>query len=222
VRKIAEHPGQRIRTLPNEMANEVIIDRVALRQREQRLGQFPNVVVSLHVNVRFGVSGAAEIIQPNRSDERRDEEGAEREICQPLVRHKKRDRAEKKKKRPDDTDDAPRRLVMDVAVNREGADAVDGEITKAKIFELLTENAGDESEQHRPFVARNEFKPVVPRLVVAVTFAAGFEPWFVSHEYVFHAVPVKERAGIEKHDERDADESDYGKIDIVPFLFHPF
>src|SRR5688572_5391192 len=55
LREIAEHPREGIGAGANEMADQLIVSRVGLGQAEQRLGQLPDVVVSLNVDIRLRV-----------------------------------------------------------------------------------------------------------------------------------------------------------------------
>src|SRR5262249_39923245 len=53
--ELAEDPGQRIGAGANNMANKLIRARIRMRQSQDWIGEFVNVVVSLDVDVRLGV-----------------------------------------------------------------------------------------------------------------------------------------------------------------------
>src|ERR1700730_9115362 len=79
--EIIEHPRQRIRAWPNNVANQVITPRMGMGQLQDRIGEFVNVVITLDVNVRFSVGGAAKIIQPNAISERNADHDARQKLC---------------------------------------------------------------------------------------------------------------------------------------------
>ena len=68
--EIVEHPWQRIRARANNVTNQLISARIGVGQLQHRIGEFVNVVISLDIDVRLGVGGAAEIIQPDAVPER--------------------------------------------------------------------------------------------------------------------------------------------------------
>ena len=52
-RKVPEHPWEGIGAGADQMAYELIVGWIRFRQAKKRFRELPNVVVGLHVNVRF-------------------------------------------------------------------------------------------------------------------------------------------------------------------------
>src|SRR5438552_16730373 len=62
--KITQNPWKWINAGPNQMPGQLMVGRILSCQLQQRLGQFKDVIVSLHIDVRLGICCAVEIVQP--------------------------------------------------------------------------------------------------------------------------------------------------------------
>src|SRR5205085_8029023 len=86
----------------------------------------------------------------------------------------KADRDEKQ--RPDDTDNAPGRFVVDDAVSNEYSHSRDGEIAEADLAEKQAKGGQNQSGADGPLIASDEKKPVVEGLFVAVAVVTSLKP----------------------------------------------
>ena len=107
---------------------------------------------------------------------------------------------ESEEQRPDDANDAPGRFISDDTVSRERADPKMARKRRVRIRKRKETPHRDQSGANRPLVARNQLKPIIPRLFMTMAATAGLEPGVESSKQIFQAVPVKKSAGVEEND----------------------
>ena len=64
-RKITQNPWERISACADHMSCQLVVDWVAMCEREEGYCKCIDILVCLHIDVWFSVFGILEIIQPN-------------------------------------------------------------------------------------------------------------------------------------------------------------
>ncbi len=192
IRKITEHPRQRVVARENHVAAHLKRLGILGRQLLQRPGQAMDVLECLHIHVWLGGVGVVEKIEANRQCERHNEKDGARNRAPTAKRCQ---RAEKKKERPENRDDAPGRLVRNDAVGRERAASIDGNITDQRMLPHAQRGDGArQAREGRLLVAREQEEPVPERLVVSFSLRARVCPEVECLPDPGQAGPVHERA----------------------------
>ena len=209
--EVGEQPGQRPRQLHHHADRYRVQRRVGGGGALERLHRRQRLRHRLHVDVGLGVVRVADEVEPHGEPQRGHGERRAQRGRHPGSRRASARRPREPHQRPGGDEDArphqlehaPRRLVMDDAVGDEGRPGVERERPHRRPRHQRGPRRGEQPEQRRRLVAREQLEPVVPGLLVTGPLHGARRPDGVGREEAGEAAGILAEAGVEQRQRRD-------------------